>query len=657
MDFFEAQDRARRRTTPLVLLFCLAVAGTIAGLYFAFVGCTAVFGLRANAHGGGLESYPDALRRGLSGIDWWQPGALKAIALLVLPTIGFSTLFKWVQLRAGGSAVAADVGGRRVEPDTADPRERMLLNVVEEMAIASGMAVPAVFILPAEASINAFAAGYTRSDAAVAVTRGALERLSRDELQGVIAHEFSHILNGDMRINTRLVSLLFGILSLVILGRGLLRAAFHSDVSDTKGGAVIVVPFAVGGIALIVVGGSGLLAGRFIQAAVSRQREYLADAAAVQFTRNPGGLAGALKKLGASPFGGRLSHPSANEVGHFCFAQNFRSAFDGLFATHPPLEERIRLLDPAFDGRYPELPPIAAPRPAPPPPQRRPAPHTTHAPRPSPAAVVATAGIINLDTLHAAQGFIASLPDELHDAAHDPASISALACAVCLPPDLPGPARTEALAVVARLLGAPVADRTRLLHDRLAALLPSAGLSVLQLAAPALRELDATARDALLGALDEIVHADGVVTPREFALQKILARDLRLADRPREALRDVAPGAASPHLSIALSAAARVEADDENAAAEAFARAAAGFNGLHPPLAYLPPAQTTLGHLDLALDRLALTPAPFRKRILLALAAAFAADQKLAPAEEDMLRALAAALDCPLPPALPISPA
>ncbi len=650
MDFFEAQARAKRRTAPLVALFCLAVIGTIIALYFAFVGGTALLGIRANAHGGGLERYHEYAETGV--IEWWQPGALKAIILLVIPTVGLSALFKWLQLRAGGPAVAADVGGRRVAPATTDPRERMLMNIVEEMAIASGMAVPAVFILPAEASINAFAAGYTRSDAAVAVTRGALERLDRDELQGVIAHEFSHILNGDMRINTRLIALLFGILSLVILGRGLLRAAYYTGGSSKKGGGGAI-PLAAGGLILMTIGGIGLLAGRIIQAAVSRQREYLADAAAVQFTRNPDGIAGALKKLGASALLGRLSHPSANEVSHFCFAQNFSPAFlvGSLFATHPPLDERIRLLDPSFDGKYPDLPPP----PPPPPPATRP-PAVPLPPRGfpplSPAALIATAGILNLDTVHAARGFIATLPEELHDAAHRTELVTALTCAICLPPDLSGPPRDHALALATRHLGAAQTAHVARLHTLLGDLLPSAGLSLLQLAAPALRALEPDAQDTLLAALDELVHADGTVCPREFALQKIIARDLRLAAHPGETMPTVAPGAASPHLSVALSAAARLEAPDDATATSLFSRAAADFNGLHPPLAYVPAERATLGHLDRALDQLALTPAPFRKRILAAVGAALTADNALSPTEADLLRAIAAALDCPIPPSL-----
>jgi Zn-dependent protease with chaperone function/uncharacterized tellurite resistance protein B-like protein len=647
MDFFEAQARAKRRTGPLVALFCLAVAGTITALYFAFVGGTALLGLRANSHGGGLEAYPEVGLLAQGPIDWWQPGALIAVSLLVIPTVLFSALYKWSQLRAGGPAVAADVGGRPVSPDTKDSRERTLLNIVEEMSIASGLPAPAVFILPAEPAINAFAAGYTRSDAAVAVTRGTLERLDRDELQGVVAHEFSHILNGDMRLNTRLVSLLYGILSLVIIGRGFFRASFdlaRSSGNSNKNGVGVAIPVMLAGLVLVVIGGLGLLFARLLQSAVSRQREYLADAAAVQFTRNPAGLSGALKKVGAHAFHGRLAHPAAGEVSHFCFAQNFRSSFGGLFATHPSLETRIRLLDPAFDGRYPDLPPLPGkPSPAATRPSKR--------PRLTPAALFATAGILEMDTVSAARGFLDRLPPALRDAARDPAGAAALACAVCLPPDAAGPARDTALALLAPIPGAPDPALVENLHALLATLPASAALPLLQTAAPALRQLPPEAHDALLQSLDELVHADGTVCPREFALQKTIARDLRLADRPREALRAVSPSAASPHLSLALSAAARLDAPDDDTARALFARAAMGFNGIHPPLDYVPAESATLAHLDRALDQLALTPAPFRKRALAALAAALTADDHLSPAEADLLRALAAALDCPLPPA------
>lgn len=309
MDFFEAQARARRRTGRLVLLFALAVLGTVAALYLACIFGTAWLGLHITAGGGGLESSPGLEQP----LVWWQPGAFKIVAAFVAATIGLASLWKWFELRAGGPAVAESVGGVRLADTPTDATERRLLNIVEEMSIASGLPVPAIYVLPDEAGLNAFAAGYSQADAAVAVTRGALERLGRDELQGVVAHEFSHILNGDMRLNTRLLALLYGILSLMLLGRGLLRAAFElsrGSGNSKKNGLSIGVPLALGGGALMLIGGGGHFFGRLIQAAVSRQRERLADAAAVQFTRNPAGLAGALKKSADLPSAGISSPPA-----------------------------------------------------------------------------------------------------------------------------------------------------------------------------------------------------------------------------------------------------------------------------------------------------------------------------------------------------------
>lgn len=661
MDFFEAQDRARRRTIPLVLLFGVAVLGTIVALYFAFVAATGVYGLRANAHGGGLERVPDYSGGGLSTVDWWQPGALYTVAWLVFPTIGLGALFKWLQLREGGTAVAAALGGRRVEPNTTEPRERQLANIVEEMAIASGLPVPALFVLPGEGSINAFAAGYSQADAAVAVTRGALERLDRDELQGVIAHEFSHILNGDMRLNTRLVSLLHGIFAIVIIGRTLLRTAAEfarSSGSSRKSGVGIAIPFALAGVALLVIGGIGHLCGRLFQAAVSRQREHLADAAAVQFTRNPGGLAGALKKLGALASGGRLVHPASGEIGHFCFAQNFRSfALGALLDTHPPLEARIRALDPAFDGNYPAVPdPAKAAGPGAPPVRKaatRGGLSPAHAGRLSPP--LSSMGLRTAPALSAAETIIAGLPAEISAAVHDIALAPALACALCLRPGLPLAARDRALDALAGAAGRDLADQAGRLQARIAGVPAARHLDLLHLAAPALRRLDIVSLDRLIEGLNAIVHADGAVSTREFALQKIIARDLRLAARPREALDTVGPAEASPHLSIALSAAARLDDRDEATARDLFDQTVTLFPGLHPALVYIPARQATLGHLDAALDRLALTPAPFRKRVVSALATALSADGKIAHAEADLLRAFAAALDCPLPPVLAVS--
>jgi Zn-dependent protease with chaperone function len=248
--------------------------------------------------------------------------------------VGLASLYKWSQYSSGGSAVAEGVGARRIDPRTADLSERRLLNVVEEMAIAAGIPVPAVFLLEDEPGINAFAAGLTTSDAAVCVTSGTMQKLTRDELQGVIAHEFSHILNGDMRLNLRIAAIVFGILVLGLAGRGILWSLRGARAPRGKNSGGAVVAILVIGVALLVIGYVGYFFGRMIQAAVSRQREFLADASSVQFTRNPGAITGALKKIGGYALGSSLQTEHAAAIGHFFFAQGFTSAFGALWATH-----------------------------------------------------------------------------------------------------------------------------------------------------------------------------------------------------------------------------------------------------------------------------------------------------------------------------------
>ncbi|MBM4370716.1 MAG: M48 family metallopeptidase, partial [Deltaproteobacteria bacterium] len=311
MDFFGHQDRARRSSGRLVILFSVAVAA-VAGSIALLAGL-----LLGRESGGGLDA-----------------GAFLGAGAATLAVIGIGALLKTASLAAGGRRVAEALGGRLVQAGAASPAERRLLNVVEEMALAAGVPVPLVFVLDAEPGINAFAAGRTPEDAAVAVTRGALETFSRDELQGVIAHEFSHILNGDMRLNLRLMGLLGGILALTVIGRILLRAGSVSTGRRKKDGAGL----ALVGLGLVVIGWVGVLAGRMIQAAVSRQREYLADASAVQFTRNPDGIGGALRKIRDVVTGSRVAAPAAAEASHMFFGP-VSAAF--LFATHPPLDERI----------------------------------------------------------------------------------------------------------------------------------------------------------------------------------------------------------------------------------------------------------------------------------------------------------------------------
>ena len=331
VDFFTQQQQAKRNTTLLVVLFVIAVSLIIAIITAA----SAVVMGYLNSDGNGSYQI--------------HAGPLTLIAAMVAGAIGLVMLVKWLQFKPGGHVVAESLGGIRIAPDSTDPLERRILNVVEEMAIAANMPVPAVYLLPEEAAINAFAAGYTSKDAVIGLTKGAVESFSREQLQAVVAHEFSHILNGDMRMNIRLIAALAGILALAKMGELLLRSARFSGRRNSK--EVNPLPFI--GLALLIVGWVGVLFGSIIKAAVSRQREYLADAAAVQFTRNPEALAGALKQIGARQHGSRLQHKNSSEAAHLFFG-NAVSSWFSMMATHPPLEKRIKRLEPHWNGDYPE---------------------------------------------------------------------------------------------------------------------------------------------------------------------------------------------------------------------------------------------------------------------------------------------------------------
>ena len=335
MDFFEAQENARRRTSRLVVFYLIAVVLIVAASMLAAVLILHFAAGEKPPRSSGGSPTLLGRRRGRRSRCRHRRQPLQD--------------GQPQERRRRGRPHAGRSPGR-TEHDT--PEERRLVNVVEEMAIASGVRIPEIYVLPEE-GINAFAAGFSTDDAAIAVTDGCLKTLNRDQLQGVIAHEFSHILNGDMRLNIRLIGLLFGILLLAITGQILLRSTLYSGGRrrDSKsGGAVMVI--ALVGLALILIGYIGVFFGRLIQSAVSRQREFLADASAVQFTRNPDGLAGALKQIGAHASGSVLRNNHATEASHLFFANGLQSSFMNLFATHPPLVERIRAIDPSFDGDF-----------------------------------------------------------------------------------------------------------------------------------------------------------------------------------------------------------------------------------------------------------------------------------------------------------------
>lgn len=344
MDFFAHQERARRKTGWLVAYFVLAVLGIIVTIYGVFAAVI----LYGESRGGSLA--------GPSG--FWNPELFSLVAVGTLVIIGLGSMYKIALLSRGGEAVATALGGRPVLPSTRALPEKILLNVVEEMALAAGTPVPPVYLLDHEAAINAFAAGTTPQNAVIGVTRGAIENLKRDELQGVIAHEFSHILNGDMRLNLRLMGILHGILVIALIGYFLMRTGsrrvYLSSSSGKKGGN----PLPLIGLCLYIIGYIGVFFGHLIKSAVSRQREFLADSSAVQFTRYPDGIAGALKKIGGLDSGSRLQAARAEEASHMYFGNGLSASFLNLLATHPPLSERIRRIQPDFNGVFAPTTPV-----------------------------------------------------------------------------------------------------------------------------------------------------------------------------------------------------------------------------------------------------------------------------------------------------------
>ncbi|HEY5078311.1 MAG TPA: M48 family metallopeptidase [Opitutaceae bacterium] len=654
MDFFAAEQRAKKRTTRLLVLFGLAVAATVAAGYVA-----TIFGLRAaRAYTGARYShnryYANDDAGGGDNGGFWQPGTFAVVCIGTLAVIAAASAYKWSEFSAGGSAVAESVGGRRVDPHTTDLRERQLLHVVEEMAIASGLPVPAVYILDEEPAINSFAAGLTASDAVVTVTRGSLEKLTRDELQGVIAHEFSHILNGDMRMNVRVSAIIFGILVIGLAGRATLWGMRYGRISSSreKGGGAVVVILGIG-VALLVVGYAGYFFGKLIQASLSRQREYLADASAVQFTRNPGGVTGALKKIGGYAIGSTLDTHRAAGISHFFFAQTFVSNFGGLWATHPPLPARIRAIDPAFDGNFPEPPQVVDV-------SKEPWSKVAHmppqAPSPSPqaaaafgAALAAAAGTLTAEGTAQARSILSGIPAAIREATRSSHDAPILIYGLVLDDD--EAVRQRQLTAIAGSDGGDALRTLQQLDPSLRQLKHEHRLAVLQLALPAVKALAPTALGRFSSTLDALVQADGRVTTFEFALQRIVTRELSTSRSPSEAVAQIYSfQAVTQEISVVLSALAHASSDSPDEAARAYAEGAAQLKLVEGKIPFLSVEDSGLAQLGAALDKLAVASGPIKQRLLVAAAHVVSADGVVLAEEAELLRAIAASLDVPVPP-------
>jgi Zn-dependent protease with chaperone function len=701
--FFEHQARARQASTRLVVLFLLAVAGVTA----------AVNAVIATVYVNTIGRYPlpqlDALDNLVITYASLPPALYLWTTALTLAAIAIRSLSVIRRLRAGGDVVATMAGGRLVDRATRDLDARRLLNIVDEMAIASGVTVPRVYLLPGEPGINAFAAGYAPNQAAIAVTEGAMRTLTRDELQGVIGHEFSHVMNGDMRLNVQMIGVLAGILFVGEIGEFLMRSTSGSD--RRKGGSGVVLV----GLALTIVGYVGLFFGRLIKAALSRQREFLADASSVQFTRNPDGLAGALATIAAIADGSLVRHRRAETLSHMFFASGISVWLASLFATHPPLMERVRRVNPAFvaarylagrararamqdagrdgaaqvagarapvaaaqvagagaavagahaaagtrrsrtlEGEPVALPPTGEIRGAdrgtgrfsgtgPFEPALTPNRPQTTASRSAPAiTVVASVGRPGADHVDYAARLLDALPMPVREAVKTAEGAEAVVLAFALSGD--ETERKDQIEALARAGAEAIGRQADLMAGHVHTLPPAYRLPVVALSAPALRGLSERARQAVVRNVEALVEADRRVTLEEYVLLTVVRQNLRPAGDTPIAHRSILPVLA--HARLVVSLLAHAGGGDAQAAFER------GFGALRlDARVVLPAGDIAFPRVTEALDELRRLATFVKRTFLTACVETVVADGRIAVPEAELLRAVATALDCPVPPIL-----
>jgi Zn-dependent protease with chaperone function len=637
MDFYARQEAARRTTRWLLVAFLVSVA-----LVVIAVDAVVAFAVGA--------ADPEAS----------PTRAVLASSVVVLGIICGASLFKTLSLRAGGGSVARSLGGTRIDRSTGDIALKRLHNVVEEMSIASGVTMPEVYVLENEDGINAFAAGNSPADAAIAVTRGAATRLKRDELQGVIAHEFSHILNGDMRLNVRLLGWTFGLLAVAIIARIVLQGSSHSGRGRKDGAGALM----LAALAAMILGYIGVFFGRLLQAAVSRHRERLADASAVQFTRNPVGLSGALLKIAGASAGSRLVSPEAEEVAHMLFA----AGLPRLFATHPPIEERLKALNPAFDPKQLKALAAEAARDS----ERQRADDAGSATRSQTGAtagafaqlsersirgsaapgIAALAGTMANENVQYSQSARLAIPEGLRNFVESADHARALVLVVLASKS------PEVLAEQQRILEGVYGEQftSRVLDMRPLAdsLQPALRLPAIQQLFPALRRLSLPERQQLRGAVAKLAHADARIDVFECCLILLLASSLdELEAGSLHGNGSLLQEVEAVHTLFAILAAQGTK--DEALARRAYEAGISVVLPEHRPafreIAAWPQA------LGDSLARLA-NLRPIAKKVLIeGLVRCIAHDQKLSVEEGELLRTVCAVLHCPLPPILAPQPA
>ncbi|WP_018295259.1 M48 family metallopeptidase [Mariprofundus ferrooxydans] len=636
VDFFGQQEQARRQTSRLVILFAVAVVLIVLAVYLAVT--AGLF----------IAQFFQGQHQFFSVHTLWNPMLFVWVSGLTLLLIGGGSWYRLHSLKQGGGrAVAELLGGTRIPSATSDPLLRRLLNIIAEMAIASGVPVPPAYLLE-QPGINAFAAGFAPGDSVIAVTRGALDLLDRDQLQGVIAHEFSHILNGDTRLKMRLMGLLFGVTLISDAGIMLLSSRRTIAYSSRERGthpAVLAI-----GFLLFLAGTIGAVFADLIKRAVSRQREFLADAAAVQFTRNPAGIAGALKLIGGCQSGSRVVHPAAQQASHFFFGDAMKNGQAQWWATHPPLTERIRRLDPTFRGVLPPVDAVERSRVI-----RELAvselamPEQAVPVQPSQKATTRSEAIASVGQIESgrASGLLVRLPERLRHFARDPFTARAIVYAMLLDEDTG--LRRQQLDALQVKADADVFSELLDIQPLIAGLDPDLRIPLLELLMPALKELSGMQYRIFRGNVKLLIKANEQLSMREYMLHRMLLRHLAPAFEAVQPAANKQLGVEAVVADLGIVVAMLVRLGRHVQPAKVYRQAMEQVAGaVEEPM---PRADLcTMARLDASLNHLRDAAPSIQQQVVASCAAAVIADGHVSVRETEMLRAVCDALECPMPP-------
>jgi len=630
MDFFQHQQQARTSTRKLIFLFALAVVSLI-----IMTNLLVMFSF------GFINTEIERTTGSAVVIDW---EIIATVSIAVLSVILIGSVYKISNLSSGGTAVAEMLGGKLLSHGSNNPDQQKVLNVVEEMAIASGTPVPPVYLLE-EPGINAFAAGFTPSDAVIGVTRGTIETLDREQLQGVIAHEFSHIHNGDMRLNIRLIGILHGILVIGILGYYMMRTGVRSRKNGAAMGGL--------GLGLMVIGYAGTFFGNMIKAAVSRQREFLADASAVQFTRNPDGISGALINIGASQYGSNIENPEVSEISHCLFGAGMSSFYSGLFATHPPLEERIKRVKPSWDGKFVANKPKAKPTSS--------AANKQDQQTQNKRNMVATAAVIlagaeqlnqtgqaEHEHLEAAIKLMGDLPGAFAKAVHEPYGARAVIYALLID-EADEDVRTRQLSHIEYNADSGIPQQVMDLLSVRDQLTTEMRLPLIELALPSLRQLSTPQYELFKSIVERLIELDGRISLFEWILKQLVFHHLqRVFEKvPVGARRYLTRKQLSGEIALLLSVMAQIDTQHNFTSQEAFDAAREHLPDID--IALVAGDDISFVKLEAALEKLSNLVPLEKSDLLKACATTLTADGKVSVKEAELYRAISEILDCPTP--------